>query len=242
MGRVAISDPAGSVLQLANPETGVLQDLPEGLAATDATQAFGKVPVAFNWLGAKMAMISAHKLGGPKGVGALVLRQGQDVEARIRGGGQEMGRRAGTENLIGIAGFGAAATAAARDLADGVWERVAELRDLLEAAVADAAPDIIFAGQGAQRLPNTSCVVTPGWKGETQVMQMDLAGYAISAGSACSSGKVKPSRVLQAMGFDDSASASAIRVSLGPETTKDEVLRFADAWNAAHKKFRAKAA
>ncbi|MGB5558004.1 MAG: aminotransferase class V-fold PLP-dependent enzyme [Paracoccaceae bacterium] len=241
-GLVAVSDPAGAALQLANPETGVMQELPEGLAATDATQAFGKVPVAFNWLGAGMAMISAHKLGGPKGVGALVLRRGLDVEARIRGGGQEMGRRSGTENLVGIAGFGAAAKAAARDLAAGHWEQVAELRDLLEAAVADAAPGTIFAGQGARRLPNTSCIVTPGWKGETQVMQMDLAGFAISAGSACSSGKVKPSRVLQAMGFDEMASASAIRVSLGPDTTKDDVLRFAAAWAAAHGKFRAKAA
>ncbi len=241
-GRVTLRYPEASALQLANPETGVMQDLPDGLFATDATQAFCKVPVAFNWLGAGMAMISAHKIGGPKGVGALVLRQGLEVEARIRGGGQEMGRRSGTENVIGIAGFGAAAKAAARDLADGVWDGVAELRDLLEAAVADAAPSTIFAGQGARRLPNTSCIVTPGWKGETQVMQMDLAGFAISAGSACSSGKVKPSRVLQAMGFDEMASASAIRVSLGPENTKDDVLRFADAWAAAYGKFRAKAA
>ena len=241
-GSVIVRYPEASALQLANPETGVMQDLPDGLFATDATQAFCKVPVAFNWLGAGMAMISAHKIGGPKGVGALVLRQGLEVEARIRGGGQEMGRRSGTENVIGIAGFGAAAKAAARDLADGVWDGVAELRDLLEAAVADAAPGTIFAGQGARRLPNTSCIVTPGWKGETQVMQMDLAGFAISAGSACSSGKVKPSRVLQAMGFDEMASASAIRVSLGPENTKDDVLRFADAWAAAYGKFRAKAA
>ncbi len=241
-GIVSIANPARSALQLANPETGVLQDLPEGLAATDATQAFGKVPVAFNWLGADVAMISAHKLGGPMGVGALVLKQGLEIEARIRGGGQEMGRRSGTENLVGIAGFGASAKAAARDLADGIWERVAELRDLLEAAVADAAPDTIFAGHGARRLPNTSSIVTPGWKSETQVMQMDLAGFAVSAGSACSSGKVKPSRVLQAMGFDDRTSASAIRVSLGPEVTKDEVLHFVDAWTSAHRRFRAKAA
>lgn len=241
-GLVRVDDAAATALQLANPETGVMQDLPDGLAATDATQAFGKVPVAFNWLGAGMAMISAHKLGGPKGMGALVLRQGLSVAPRILGGGQEMGRRSGTENVIGIAGFGAAAKAAARDLAVGVWQEVAELRDLLEAAVADAAPGTIFAGQGARRLPNTSCIVTSGWKGETQVMQMDLAGFAISAGSACSSGKVKLSRVLQAMGFDERTSASAIRVSLGPQTTKDEVLRFADAWAAAHGKFRAKAA
>ena len=214
----------------------------EGLALSDMTQGFGKLPLAFNWSGADMALISAHKLGGPKGVGALVLKRGLDVEARIRGGGQEMGRRSGTENVIGIAGFGAAAERAARDLADGVWEAVAEKRDLLEAAIAEGAKHTIFVGKGVARLPNTSCMVTPGWKGETQVMQMDLAGFAVSAGSACSSGKVKPSRVLEAMGFDADAAASALRVSIGPDTTEDEILRFAETWLAQHAKFRARAA
>ena len=153
-----------------------------------------------------------------------------------------MGRRYGTENVIGIAGFGAAAEAAARDLADGVWDRVAELRDILEKAIEAGAPDTIFIGQGSKRLPNTSCFATPGWKGESQVIAMDLAGFAISAGSACSSGKVKASRVLQAMGFDDTVASSAVRVSLGPATTKDEILQFADAWLVAEKKFRARAA
>ncbi len=118
-GQVTVADPARSVLQMANSETGIVQSLPEGLAVTDATQAFGKLPVAFNWCGAQAALISAHKLGGPKGVGALVLRRGQEIPARIRGGGQEMGRRAGTENVIGIAGFGAAAEAAARATCGG---------------------------------------------------------------------------------------------------------------------------
>lgn len=241
-GRVRVDEPTQSVLQLANSETGVVQDLPQGLTLTDATQAFGKIPVAFNWLGAEMALVSAHKLGGPKGIGALVLKPGSDVESRIKGGGQEMGRRAGTENIIAIAGFGAAVQAAMHDLAEGVWERVASLRDLLEAAIADATSNTIFAGQGMVRLPNTSCIVTPGWKGETQVMQMDLAGFAISAGSACSSGKVRSSRILQAMGYDAMSQASAIRVSLGPETKEEEVMRFADTWIAAHSKYRAKAA
>jgi cysteine desulfurase len=241
-GRVTAADPAMASLQLANSETGVVQDLPPGLAVSDLTQGFGKIPFAFNWLRVTMGLISAHKLGGPKGVGALVVKRGTEVPAQLRGGGQEMGRRAGTENIIGIAGFGAAAEAAARDMADGVWGRVAELRDGLEAALASDAPDTIFAGQAAPRLPNTTCLVTPGWKGETQVMQMDLAGFAVSAGSACSSGKLRASRVLRAMGFDEMASASAIRVSLGPTTTMDEVMRFADAWLAQHRRFRAKAA
>ncbi|WP_416368381.1 cysteine desulfurase family protein [Tritonibacter mobilis] len=241
-GRVAVLDPQSSCLQLANSETGVIQDLPEGLAVTDATQAFGKLPVAFNWMGATMALISAHKLGGPKGVGAVVLKRGTDLAAQIRGGGQEMGRRSGTENVIGIAGFGAAAEEAAKDLDNGVWDRVAEIRNILEKAVAAQCPGTIFIGNEARRLPNTSCFATPGWKGETQVMQMDLAGFAISAGSACSSGKVRASAVLTAMGFDEKTAQGAIRVSLGADTTETDVLRFAETWCAKQKKHRARSA
>jgi cysteine desulfurase len=229
-GRVTVADPARTALQLANSETGVVQDLPGGLAVVDATQGFGKIPFAFGWSGAEMVLVSAHKLGGPKGVGALVLRRGTDLAAQMRGGGQEQGRRAGTENLPGIAGFGAAAEAAARDLAEGVWAPVEKFRNILENVIADGATGTIFVGKDAPRLPNTSCFASPGWKGETQVMQMDLAGFAISAGSACSSGKVRASRVLRAMGYGDEVAGSAIRVSLGPDTTEEDVLRFAEAW------------
>ncbi|NDV97827.1 MULTISPECIES: cysteine desulfurase family protein [unclassified Salipiger] len=235
-GRVSVSDPAQTALQAANSETGVIQDLPQGLAVVDATQVFGKLPFAFNWSGAQMAIVSAHKLGGPKGIGALVMKRGTDLPPQMKGGGQEMGRRAGTENLIGIAGFGAAAEAAARDLADDVWTGIEKLRTILENAIAAAAPETIFVGNGAPRLPNTSCFALPGWKGETQVMQMDLAGFAISAGSACSSGKVRASRVLRAMGFDDEVAGSAIRVSLGPTTREEDVLRFAEAWARQYRK------
>ncbi len=240
---------------LANSETGVITGPPEKVEEQypygalradwlllDITQAVGRIPFAFGWSGADLAVLSAHKLGGPKGVGALLVRQGLDISPLSTGGGQEMGRRSGTENVIGIAGFGAAAEAAARDLADGVWDRVAALRDKMECDLADAAKQTIFVGKDARRLPNTSCFATPGWKGETQVMQMDLAGIAISAGSACSSGKVRASRVLRAMGYDDTIAASAIRVSLGPQTTDAEVGRFIDAWIAQHRKFRARAA
>ena len=229
-GRVTVSDSARSVLQLANSETGILQALPEGLAVSDMTQGFGKLPMAFNWSGAQMALISAHKLGGPKGAGALVIRRGTDLAAQIRGGGQEMGRRAGTENVIGIAGFGAAAEAAARDLAEGKWARVEKLRNILENTIAEFSNETIFVGKAAPRLPNTSCFITPGWKGETQVMALDLAGFAVSAGSACSSGKVRASRVLRAIGYDEAMAGCAIRVSLGPETRDDEIMRFAEAW------------
>ncbi len=241
-GSVEIGVPNASALQSANSETGVLQDIPAGLALSDMTQAFGKIPVAFNWSGADMALVSAHKLGGPKGIGALVLKRGIDIPAQIKGGGQEMGRRSGTENIIGIAGFGAAAMAAQRDLEAGKWAHVEKLRNILESTIADRAKHTIFVGKDNRRLPNTSCILTPGWKGETQVMQMDLAGFAISAGSACSSGKVKASGVLMAMGYSESDAASAIRVSLGPETTEKEVLAFADAWLAQHDRFRARAA
>lgn len=241
-GRVTVADPARSTLQLANSETGVIQTLPDGLAVSDMTQGFGKLPLAFNWTGVTMALVSAHKLGGPKGIGALVVKRGTELAAQLRGGGQEQGRRAGTENIIGIAGFGAAAEAAARDLADGVWSRVAELRNILEKTIEAGAPDTIFPGRDAERLPNTSCIATPGWKGETQVMQMDLAGFAVSAGSACSSGKVRASRVLRAMGYDDDVAAGAIRVSLGPQTTEEEVLRFAEQWLAKRRKYAARAA
>jgi cysteine desulfurase len=241
-GRVTVAEPGRSALQLANSETGILQDLPEGLAVSDLTQGFGKVPFAFNWLGVDMGLISAHKLGGPKGIGALVVRQGIEVPAQLKGGGQEMGRRAGTENLIGIAGFGAAAEAAARDLADGVWDEVAEIRNILESELSATAIGTISVGNGVPRLPNTLCLIAPGWKGETQVMAMDLAGFAISAGSACSSGKVRASRVLTAMGHDPALAGQAIRVSIGPGVTKDDVGRFAKAWTAAYAKARTRAA
>ncbi|WP_435258947.1 cysteine desulfurase family protein [Thioclava sp. FR2] len=241
-GSVACPDPKTSVLQLANSETGVLQNLPEGLAVSDLTQAFGKIPFAFNWLGCDMGLVSAHKLGGPKGVGALILRRGLDVPPQLRGGGQEMGRRAGTENLIGMAGFAVAAEAAARDLANGVWEEVAEIRNILDSALSSGANNTISVGKGAKRLPNTLCVIAPGWKGETQVMAMDLAGFAVSAGSACSSGKVRASKVLTAMGYDEDLAAQAIRISIGPGVSRDDVGRFADLWLASYSKARARAA
>jgi cysteine desulfurase len=241
-GTIAHNDLAQITLQGANSETGICQTIPANIFLSDQVQVFGKSPVSFDFLEIRAALLSAHKLGGPKGVGALVLRDGIEVSAKIKGGGQEQGRRSGTENVVGIAGFGAAAEAAQRDLDSGGWESVAALRNKLEARLADAAPDTTFVGQQAKRLPNTSCIAVPGWKGETQVMQMDLAGYAISAGSACSSGKVKQSRVLKAMGYDDITASSAIRVSFGPTTTEQDVMGFANAWLAQYKKFKARAA
>jgi cysteine desulfurase len=240
---------------LANSETGIATEPPEkaggrwpyGAARCDfllldITQAVGRLPFAFGWSGADMAVLSAHKLGGPKGVGALILREGLDIEALAMGGGQERGRRAGTENVAGIAGFGAAAEAAMADLASGAMENVRKLRDNLEAALEHGAPDTIFIGKGENRLPNTACFASPGWKGETQVMAMDLEGFAVSAGSACSSGKVRESRVLRAMGYGADVAGSAIRVSLGAKTTEAETMAFAEAWLSALEKRRARVA
>ena len=238
-GLVVVNEPERSAVQLANSETGIVQALPAGLAVSDITQGFGKVPFAFSWSGVKMVFLSAHKFGGPKGVGALIFPAGTNIAAQIKGGGQEMGRRSGTENVVAIAGMGAACVAAQADLAAGRWDRVAQLRNILEKAIEAAEKNTIFVGKDANRLPNTSCFATPGWKGETQVMAMDLAGFAVSAGSACSSGKVKVSRVLGALGLDDDAAASALRVSLGIDTTEDEVMRFVQAWTQKRARLRA---
>lgn len=236
-GQILVPEPERSAVQLANSETGVLQSLPEGVAVCDMTQAFGKLPVAFNWTGAQMGLISAHKIGGPKGVGALVIKRGTELAAQIKGGGQEMGRRSGTENLVGIAGFGAAAEAAIRDVEQGLWDHVEKLRNILENSIEQISASTIFIGKSRPRLPNTSCIVTEGWKGETQVMQMDLAGLAVSAGSACSSGKVKESRVLQAMGFGASSTGSALRVSLGPDTRQKDIDWLVESWSKQYKKW-----
>ncbi|RMF35761.1 MAG: aminotransferase class V-fold PLP-dependent enzyme [Alphaproteobacteria bacterium] len=239
--------PAGGVLcwQRANGETGVIQPQPPRAAGlrvlVDMVQSAGReIPRPF---ARDFGLISAHKLGGPKGVGALILGADSVPEPLLVGGGQERGRRAGTENVIGIAGFGAAAEAALRDLEAGVWTRVERLRDDLEDRLAAAAPELIVFGKAARRLPNTSLFAVPGWTGETQVMQMDLAGFAVSAGAACSAGKVeKASRLLQAMGFDETAASSAIRVSMGPATTEAEVMAFADCWIEHYRRRRGRAA
>ena len=242
----------------ANSETGILQSngqvtgsgtvevfsvgtVPYAVVC-DITQLAGKMPVVFGDQRPAYMILSAHKLGGPKGVGAFINLTSDDPTPILIGGGQEMNRRSGTENTIGIAGFGAAAAAAAQDVAMGRWEKVAELRNILERALEAAAKKTIFVGNKGPRLPNTSCILTEGWKGETQVMQMDLAGFAISAGSACSSGKVKESAVLRAMGYDAGQASCAIRVSLGLETTEEEILRFAETWATTYDKHQQRAA
>lgn len=239
---LALSEPAFKgrclvSLQGANNETGVVQPIADVAAFcrahdiafhTDAVQLAGRRSIDFAALGADFLSLSAHKIGGPMGVGALVIRDGVTLPAMVVGGGQERRRRSGTENIAGIAGFGAAAEAAREDLAD--MDRVAALRDRLEAGVRAVAPDARVIGHGADRLANTTAVSLPGQSAETLVIKLDLAGIAVSAGSACSSGKVGASHVLAAMGLPDDVARSAIRISLGWNTTAADVDAFLAAW------------
>jgi cysteine desulfurase len=229
--------PAVVALQLANNETGVIQPVAEiaklarshGIAVhTDAVQAAGRMPVDFTALGVDTLAISAHKFGGAKGVGALVIRDHLDLVPFVRGGGQERRRRAGTENVAAIAGFGAAAEAALRDLQ--AMAAIRELRDEFEANLKRISPAVVIISEDAPRLANTTALALPGKLAETLVIRLDLAGIAVSAGSACSSGKVGASHVLEAMGFGQDIAASTIRISLGPTTTKDDIAAFLAAW------------
>ena len=220
-------------LMMANNETGAIQPIAEaakivhetgGLLHSDAVQAAGRVPLEIGALGADMLSLSAHKIGGPKGIGALVLREGVSVEPLLKGGGQERRRRAGTENVGGIVGFGVAAELAAADLAKA--PELAKLRDELEAGALAIAPEAVVLSSRVPRLPNTTCLAVPGAKAETLVIGLDLAGVAVSSGSACSSGKVEASHVLSAMGIAPELAQGAIRISLGFATSNTDIQAF----------------
>jgi cysteine desulfurase len=232
-------------LMVANNETGAIQPVAEaaaivheagGLLHSDAIQAAGKVALNMDGLGADMLSLSAHKIGGPKGVGALVLKTGVPVEPLLKGGGQERRRRAGTENVAGIVGFGVAAELAAADLAKA--DAIRALRDALEAGVLALAPDAVILSGNVERLPNTSCIAVPGAKAETLVIGLDLAGVSVSAGSACSSGKVEASHVSNAMGLAPELAQAAIRVSLGIGTTSHDIERFLGAFGELIKRLK----
>jgi cysteine desulfurase len=224
-------------VMLANNETGVLQPIIEiaekvhrrgGLLHCDAIQAAGKVPVDFAALGADMLSLSAHKLAGPQGVGALIVRKGLEMQPHMVGGGQEMRRRSGTENVPGIVGFGRAAELAHEDVESRT--RIAGLRDALEEKIAAISPDSTFFSGRVARLPNTSNFTMPGVDGATQVMALDLEGIGVSSGAACASGKVANPRVQMAMGAGEDLAGSAIRVSLGPTTRQEDIDRLVAAW------------
>jgi cysteine desulfurase len=230
--------PALVSIMLANNETGAIQPVAAaaemvhaagGLLHVDAVQAFGKITLDINKLGADLLTLSAHKIGGPKGVGALVLAEGvSGLEALVRGGGQELGHRAGTENVAGIAGFGAAASAALADL-EAEARRLERLRDRLQDGLRQTPGAIVFS-QSAPRLPNTILFTVPGLRAETAIIGFDLAGIAVSSGSACSSGKVQPSHVLEAMGFGQETAQGAVRLSMGWSTREADIDRCLEAW------------
>ena len=230
--------PALVSIMAANNETGALQPVAEvagivheagGLLHVDAIQALGKIPFDIKVVGADLATFSAHKIGGPKGIGALVVAEGiAGLEPVLRGGGQELNRRAGTENVAGIAGFGAAVKIALQALPEDA-ERMASLRNRLENGIRGVAGATIFSDD-AERLPNTVLFTAPGLKAETAVIGFDLESVAVSSGSACSSGKVQPSHVLSAMGFDPAVAQGAVRLSLGWSTEPDDINRALEAW------------
>ena len=227
-------------VMLANNETGIVQPISEvshlihekdAIMHVDAVQGAGRIPCDINALGADILTLSAHKMGGPKGAGALIRRD-QSLhlpQPVMRGGGQERGLRGGTENVAAIAGFGAAAEAAGQAVA-GAAVRMTGLRERLEAGLKTATPETMIFGADAPRVPNTTLVAVPGMKAETAVIALDLAGFAVSSGAACSSGKVQASHVLRAMGLSDELARGGIRISLGWTTTEAEIDCFIEAW------------
>jgi cysteine desulfurase len=234
--RLALMQGKGRALvsvMAANNETGVVQDI-AGIAAmvkteggegalfhVDAVQAAGRLPLSFDVSCIDYLTLSAHKLGGPQGTGALILREGAPLTPLIAGGGQEMGRRSGTENVAAIAGFGAAAEEAA-DFAQSM-PHIRGLRDRFESELKRLVPETVIFGAGVERLPNTSNFAVPGLAAETALIALDLDGVAVSSGSACSSGKVRPSHVLEAMGEDEALARGGLRVSFGWASRDEEV-------------------
>jgi cysteine desulfurase len=230
-------------VMVANNETGVLQPIPEiaervhaagGILHSDAVQVAGRLPFDLAASGADLICVSSHKLGGPQGAGALIARtEAIRVPPLLRGGGQERGRRAGTENVAAIAGFGAAAEEA-RAVLGTEATRLAKLRDAVEAGIRAIAPEAIILSDDAARLPNTVCFAVPGIAAETAVIAFDLEGVALSAGAACSSGKVGPSETLAAMAVGPQVAKGAMRVSLGWSTSENDISRFLDVWKRVY--------
>jgi len=227
-------------LMTANNETGVIQPVAEvaaycrehGIAMlVDAVQALGKLPLDVTGLGADFVSLSSHKIGGPKGVGALVIRRGRKLHALMPGGGQERGRRSGTENVPGIAGFAAV-------LGELDYTLCADIRTSFEHMLREAIPEVRILGDDAERLANTSMFCLPGMDGETLLMQLDLAGFAVASGSACSSGKRDPSHVLLAMGVAKELARGSIRVSFGPANTNDDARALVDELLRIHQRLK----
>lgn len=245
----ALGQPALISLILVNNETGVIQPMAPVVALArkylarihcDAVQAAGKMPLDIAALGADMLSLSAHKLGGPQGVGALVVADNLNLEPLLRGGGQEKRRRAGTENVAGLAGFGQAAVLVQEDLVQ--QEQLALWRDAVETRIRGIAPDVMIAGADARRVANTSCIIMPGVPGATQLIGFDLSGIAVGSGAACSSGKVTPSHVLQAMGYNTESARAALRISFGWDSHPDDVIAVVQNWQMLYERAGRRAA
>ncbi len=239
----ALGEPAQVSLMLVNNETGIIQPVAEAAAIAhthnalihcDAAQAPGRIPVDVHALDVDLLTLSAHKMGGPQGAGALYIRDGLALNPLLRGGGQERRRRAGTENVAAISGFGVAAWLIGED--PGLDARLTVLRDEMEARLLSIAPNLAVHGHDAPRVGNTSCFGAPGLLAETLLIALDLAGIAVSAGAACSSGAVEPSPVLLAMGVPETAAREAIRVSLGWQTTRADIDRLVETWADVHRR------
>lgn len=229
----------------AQNETGVIQPLAPlraiaqkygAMLHTDASQAFGKIPIDFTDLDVDLMTVSAHKIGGPSGIGALIIRDGVLLESIKRGGGQEQGHRPGSQNLIGIAGF----KAAIQEVTQYSWDPVQHMKQKLERALREISPESQIFGSTQDRLPNTTMIHMPEVLNETQVMAFDLAGFAVSAGAACSSGKVKASPSLLAMGVSEETAQSALRISLGWTTQEKELENFIKVWEDLYTRTRRK--
>lgn len=238
--------PALVSIMHANNETGVLQPIADiaelvhqhnGLLHTDAAQSAGRIAVDFHLLGADLMTLCAHKMGGPCGAAALTLRLGLDLPPLFLGGGQERNKRAGTENVAALAGFGAAAEYAVANRSH--MDRLRLWRDAFEATLEKAVPDTHIYSKEVERLPNTSCIAMPDLPAETQLMHFDLAGVAVSAGAACTSGKTAPSHVLRAMGAAEKDAARALRISAGWQTTQEDYQQAAEVWLDCHQRAQA---
>jgi len=233
----SVNPPALISVMLANNETGVLQPINDvvrmarnhkAFVHCDAVQALGKMPLAFDELGADFVSISGHKIGGLQGAGALICAEGIEIDPILVGGGQERNKRSGTENVIGIIAFGSAAATVRSN--DDEIKKMSCLTSQLESEIRSRVPKACVYGSTVGRLPNTSCIGVDLVKSEDQLICLDLAGVAVSAGSACSSGKIAPSHVLLAMGCTEEAARSAIRVSIGYKTTQEDINRFIEVW------------
>ncbi|MCE9508423.1 MAG: cysteine desulfurase [Alphaproteobacteria bacterium] len=234
-------------VMMVNNETGVIQPLDKvveiakrrgALVHTDAVQAAGRLPIDLQKLGVDYLTLSAHKIGGPQGAGCLVLSNCVSVTPQISGGNQEKNMRAGTENLAAIAGFGVAAELAARDM--GGYQALAALRDRIEAELKKIAPAIRFFGQESPRVANTTMFALPGAPSETQLIALDMAGICVSNGSACSSGAVRASHVLKAMGASEAEAGSSLRISLGWNSTEKEVDYFIQQWTEMYNRIKSR--